>query len=55
MWIGYVDNDGSTHDRVVDPIAADGGWLRAFDHRTDRTRSFAVHRIKSVRDVTADG
>jgi len=53
--IGYVDDDGTIHDRVVDPIAADGGRLRAYDHRSDRTRAFAVHRIKSVRDVTADG
>ena len=53
--IGYVDDDGTIHDRVVDPIAADGGRLRAYDHRSDRTRAFAVHRIKSVREVTPDG
>jgi hypothetical protein len=53
--IGYVDDDGTIHDRVVDPIAADGGRLRAYDHRSDRTRAFAVHRIKSVRDVTEEG
>ena len=53
--IGYVDDDGTIHDRVVDPIAADGGRLRAYDHRSDRTRAFAVHRIKSVREVTEDG
>ncbi|MDR7361580.1 helicase-associated domain-containing protein [Nocardioides marmoribigeumensis] len=53
--IGYVDDDGTIHDRVVDPIAADGGRLRAYDHRSDRTRAFAVHRIKSVRDVTEHG
>jgi hypothetical protein len=53
--IGYVDDDGTIHDRVVDPVAADGGRLRAYDHRSDRTRAFAVHRIKSVREVTEDG
>jgi hypothetical protein len=47
--IGYVDRDGSTHERVVDPQRVDGGWLRAFDHRADEVRSFAVHRIQSVR------
>lgn len=53
--IGYVDDDGTIHDRVVDPMSADGGRLRAYDHRSDRTRSFVVHRIKSVREVTEHG
>lgn len=49
VWIGYVDGDGSTHERVVDPQRVDGGWLRAFDHRSEEVRSYAVHRISSVR------
>ncbi len=53
--IGYVDDDGTIHDRVVDPLSADGGRLRAFDHRSERTRAFAVHRITSVREVTEHG
>ena len=51
VYIGYVDNDGSTHERVVDPKRVDGGWLRAFDHRSEEVRSYAVHRISSVRVV----
>ena len=51
MWIGYVDGDGSSHERVVDPQRVEGGWLRAYDHRADDVRSFAVHRISSVREV----
>jgi hypothetical protein len=50
--IGYVDSDGSVHDRVVDPERVDGGWLRAFDHRSEEPRSYAVHRINSVRPLT---
>jgi hypothetical protein len=53
VWIGYVDNDGSTLERVVDPHRVEGGWLRAFDHRTDGVRSFAIHRITAVRPVPA--
>jgi hypothetical protein len=49
VWIGYVDGDGSTHDRIVDPHRVDGGWLRAFDQRSQQVRSYAVHRITSVR------
>lgn len=50
--IGYVDDDGAIHDRLVDPLGVEGGRLKAYDHRSDRTRSFAVHRIKAVRDAT---
>jgi predicted DNA-binding transcriptional regulator YafY len=52
VWIGYVDNDGSTHERVVDPERVEGGRLRAFDHRSEEVRSFAVHRINSVRPLS---
>jgi hypothetical protein len=49
VWIGYVDNHGSTVERVVDPVKVDAGWLAAYDHRTEDVRSFAVHRISAVR------
>ncbi len=51
VWIGYVDNDGATLERLVDPRRVEGGLLRAFDHRTDGLRSFAIHRITAVRPV----
>ena len=51
VWIGYVDKDGSALDRLVHPERVEGGWLRAFDQRSDQVRSFAVHRISSVRPV----
>lgn len=54
VWISYVDSDGSTVERVVDPVRVDAGWLRAFDHRTDDVRSFAVHRINGVSAVIED-
>jgi predicted DNA-binding transcriptional regulator YafY len=52
MWISYVDNDGSTMERVVDPVRVEAGWLTAYDHRTEGNRSFAVHRIVAVRALT---
>jgi hypothetical protein len=52
VWIGYVDNHGSTVERVVDPVKVEGGWLTAFDHRADDVRSFAIHRITGVHPVT---
>jgi hypothetical protein len=49
VWIGYVDNQGATVERVVDPVRVEAGWLNAFDHRSEDVRSFAVHRITGVR------
>lgn len=48
VWIGYVDNHGSTVERVVDPVKVEGGWLTAYDRRADDVRSFALHRITEV-------
>ena len=52
VWIGYVDNHGSTIERVVDPVAVEAGRLSAYDHRSEEVRSFAVHRITAARVVT---
>ena len=49
--IGYVDNHGASSDRLVDPVRVEGGQLTAHDHRSDDTRTFAVHRITTVRPV----
>lgn len=54
VLIGYVDNHGTSTERVVDPVRVEGGWLTAHDHRSDDTRTFAVHRITTVRAVPAD-
>jgi hypothetical protein len=51
VWIGYVDNHGSTVERVVDPVKVDGGWLSAYDRRVEEVRSFAVHRITAVKPL----
>jgi hypothetical protein len=53
VLIGYVDNQGSSSERLVDPLAIEGGHLTALDHRSDDTRTFAVHRITTVRPVRA--
>jgi hypothetical protein len=49
--ISYVDNQGTRTERVVEPVSVEGGVLTAHDHRTDDTRTFAVHRITTVRPV----
>ena len=51
VLISYVDNHGTRSERVVDPVSVEGGVLTAHDHRTDDTRTFAIHRITTVRAV----
>ncbi len=53
VLIGYVDHQGVSSERVVDPRTIDGGTLTAHDHRADDERTFAVHRITTVRPLPA--
>ena len=55
VWISYLDNHGSTVERIVDPVKVEAGWLSAYDHRADDVRTFAVHRITSVARVSDTG
>ena len=48
VWLAYLDETGTVSERVVDPVGVDGGRLTAYDHRSARTRSFALHRISRV-------
>lgn len=54
VLVGYVDNQGVSSERVVDPRSLEGGSLIAYDHRVDDVRSFAVHRITTVRPLPDD-
>jgi hypothetical protein len=54
VWLGYVDNDGVAGERVVDPVALNGGQLTAYDHRTDAVRQFAVHRVTGVAPLASE-
>lgn len=51
VWVAYLDNHGSTVERVIDPVKVEAGWLTAYDHRADDVRAFAVHRITRVSRV----
>ena len=51
VLIGYVDNHGTRSERLVEPVRVEGGQLTAYDARSDDTRTFAIHRITSVRDA----
>lgn len=49
--IAFTDNQGVVGERVVDPIAVEGGQLTAHDRTADDVRTFAVHRISRVTPV----
>lgn len=49
VTIGYVDNHGTRTERLVEPVRVEGGQLTAYDVRSDDVRSFAIHRVTSVR------
>jgi hypothetical protein len=51
VLISYVDSQGASTERIVEPVRVDGGWLTARDHRADDVRQFAVHRIRTVNSV----
>lgn len=48
VLIGYVDAAGVATQRLVTPIAVQGGQLSAYDPAQGRLREFAVHRVTSV-------
>ncbi len=53
VWIGYLDNHGTSTERVVRPREVGGGQVTAYDERSDEVRSFAIHRITEVRAPVA--
>jgi hypothetical protein len=46
--LGYVNAQGQSSRRVVEPRMVNGGLLTAYDHKSQEDRSFALHRITEV-------
>ncbi|MFF2653956.1 helicase-associated domain-containing protein [Streptomyces sp. NPDC058045] len=53
LWIGYVNADGAASQRVIAPIRVEGGFVTAFDHTADEVRTYPLHRITGVAELTA--
>ncbi|MFJ9519206.1 helicase C-terminal domain-containing protein [Kitasatospora sp. NPDC101801] len=51
MWIGYVNAEGLSSQRVIDPVKVEGGYVTAYDHLSDEVRTFALHRITGVAEL----
>ena len=52
LWIGYVDADGGTTHRMIEPVALSSGAVVAYDRLRGSVRTFVLHRITGVRAVT---
>jgi hypothetical protein len=52
VWIGYLNAQGQASNRIVEPQRLAGGYLTAFDYRRDEPRTFAIHRITGVAELT---
>ncbi|CAA9309748.1 MAG: Putative DNA-binding protein [uncultured Frankineae bacterium] len=53
VWIGYVDAQGRSTSRVVEPRSVEGGYVTAYDHLRQEDRTFSLHRVTGVADVDA--
>jgi predicted DNA-binding transcriptional regulator YafY len=54
LWIGYVDADGGTTHRMIEPVAMSSGAIVAYDRLRGAVRTFVLHRITGVRPVSED-
>jgi len=55
VWLGYVDAQGRSTSRVVEPRSVEGGYVRAYDHLRQEDRTFSLHRITGVAALDAEG
>ena len=51
VWLGYVDAQGRSTQRVIQPLSVEGGFVTAYDHLRQEDRTFSVHRVTGVADV----
>jgi hypothetical protein len=54
VWIGYVNADGAASQRVVEPKQVGGGFVTAYDHLREEVRTFSLHRITGVAELTGE-
>ena len=51
VWIGYADKSGITSERIIEPLSIQGGFLTAFDVRTNEVKTFTMARITGAEFV----
>jgi predicted DNA-binding transcriptional regulator YafY len=45
VWIGYADRSGITTERIIEPLTIAGGFMTAFDLRSNEVKNFTIARI----------
>ncbi len=55
VWIGYADRSGITTERIVEPLTISGGFLTAFDLRSNEVKTFTIARITGAQYAQAEG
>jgi hypothetical protein len=52
VWLGYVDAQGHRSQRVVEPKLVERGYVVGYDHQRQEERTFSLHRITGVAEVS---
>ncbi|MFJ2030869.1 helicase-associated domain-containing protein [Streptosporangium sp. NPDC087985] len=51
VWIGYLDSQGNSTSRILEPARMEGGYLTAYDETRAAVHRFALHRITGISDI----
>ncbi|GAA2436209.1 helicase-associated domain-containing protein [Actinomadura vinacea] len=51
VWIGYLDQQGRSSSRIVEPVRVEGGFLTGYDATRAAVQRFALHRITGVSEL----
>ncbi|MFD0856094.1 WYL domain-containing protein, partial [Actinomadura adrarensis] len=51
VWIGYLDQQGQSSSRIVEPVRVEGGFLTGYDATRAAVQRFALHRITGVAEI----
>ncbi|GAA1579477.1 helicase-associated domain-containing protein [Actinomadura kijaniata] len=54
VWIGYLDQQGQSSSRIVEPVRVEGGFLTGYDATRAAVHRFALHRITGVAEISDD-
>lgn len=48
VWVEYVNTEGASTRRLIEPLAISGGSVAAFDRLSQQMRNFSLHRISGI-------
>ena len=48
VWMSYVNREGVSSERIIEPITVSGNLIEAYDHLRSEVRTFLLERILSI-------